>query len=236
MSKTWDFDEDLEPLPSLRAFTQLRKLDTTMLTLSDIFLGPDDDDAWEAFETRLEKCVPLDGTAEKLRDRLPLSIEHLVLHCPDYPARGEWDYRQLTDVVSQGRELLPNLKLIEVVDCGRDWSVNLYPRLKQLLSQISARNQEESIYFDFLTQERYLTINHTVFLKEDGRRRRSKPALTWENDKYAIQNESPVGRKRRLLLDLDEETSSDSSDEETSSDSDSDGDDMDDTSMRSDSE
>lgn len=101
------------PLPKLHEFSQLVKLDTNMEMLPDILMVEHDLEATREIKNR----VPLREQAERLCDYLPPSLEHLTLRSLwDVLDPEPWDYRQVRHLLQKGRKVLPNFKVVELVD------------------------------------------------------------------------------------------------------------------------
>jgi hypothetical protein len=155
---------DPAPLSSLREFSCLKKFESNMLSWSDILFTQFE---WESEENRLWEQdlinnVPLENNTDWLCDRLPPSLETLLIHRLDASLKGDiWDPRQLHHLVRNRHETLPNLKYIGFVRTWRpltDHDAIVLPLLVQ-----NANVNDDGFHFDIITRKDYERTYKRVF-------------------------------------------------------------------------
>jgi hypothetical protein len=155
---------DPVPLSSLREFSCLKRFDGNMGNWSDILLPRFglESEKNRLWEQDLMDKVPLKNNTDKLCDRLPPSLETLLIHRVDTSEKGEiWDPRQLHHLVRNRHETLPNLKHIGFVSTGlplTDHDIIVIPPLVQY-----ANNNDDGFHVDIITPKDYERTYQIVF-------------------------------------------------------------------------
>ena len=193
MTEIWDCNNrHALSLPSIRDFTALNVINTSMSTWGDILFGPDGVQETVLWEQDVAN-KPLSRTEATLCSRLPPSLISLTLMETDLDRGLElWDSGKLEDLISKRHEALPNLKFIHYVEIEPGNGKIIYDNFDTMVGR--ANTNDDGFWFDVLDlMDNYNAKQDNPFTTDQEPRRVSH-YTQWKVDRYVSENLRPTWR------------------------------------------